>query len=162
MLLIRVYFHKEHHEQVREFVLKESPEEALRFGAYFLARAVDIRRDQLYDLAVRFLLSLTYDGRITKQLPSFPSPLFPNLPVLIENSLAQFILWNLLLGLSREIAEVKEGEKTVRKQVDRLNIDRFESWRLVLYLLENKQAHMEKLSIYFLEELSLTVRVADI
>ncbi len=82
-------------------MLKESPEEAVRFGAYFLARAVDTRKDQLYDLTVRFLLSLTFDGRITKQMPSFPSPLFPNIPVLIENSLFQFVLWNLLLGLSR-------------------------------------------------------------
>lgn len=40
-------------------------------------------------------------------MPSFPSPLFPNIPVLIENNLFQFILWNLLLGLSREIVDVK-------------------------------------------------------
>ena len=101
VLLVRIYFHREHHPEIREFVLTETPEEAVRFGAYFLAKSVDIRKDQLFDLTVRFLLSLIYDGRITKEMPSFPSPLFPNIPVLIENNLFQFILWNLLLGLSR-------------------------------------------------------------
>jgi hypothetical protein len=43
-----------------------------------------------------------------------------------------------------------------------MQINRFETWRLIQFLLENKQAHMEKLSIYFLEELCLTVRVTDI
>jgi|JI61114C2RNA_FD_contig_71_1211403_length_1506_multi_2_in_0_out_0_4 hypothetical protein len=58
--------------------------------------------------------------------------------------------------------DVKEGEKITRRMMDRLTVDRFESWRLIIYLLENKQAHMEKLSIYFLEELALSVKVSDI
>ena len=58
--------------------------------------------------------------------------------------------------------DVKEGEKITRRMMDRLTVDRFESWRLIIYLLENKQAHREKLSIYFLEELALSVKVSDI
>jgi len=58
--------------------------------------------------------------------------------------------------------DVKEGEKITKRMMDRLTVDRFESWRLIIYLLENKQAHMEKLSIYFLEELALSVKVSDI
>lgn len=81
--------------------MKENPEESVRFAAYFLAKAVDKKNSFLSDLSVKFLTSLLHDGQVKKDLPSFPTHLFPNIPVIVSNNLYQFILCNLLQSLSK-------------------------------------------------------------
>lgn len=82
---------------------------------------------------MKFLTSLLYDGQTSKAIVSFPSHMFVHLPLLMLNTVYQFILCNVLKGLSRVFRE--EGEN--KRYESYMQINRYESWRLVLYLLEN-------------------------
>lgn len=162
VLLVRLFFHPQHHEFMRKFVLSDHSESAVKFGGYFLGVAVEHRKGGLYDLTVKFLTELLHDGQTKKDIVSFPSHLFVHVPLLTLNTIYQFILCNLLKGLSRESVEVQENEHKSTRTVNYMKVNRFETWRLILYLLENEQAKLGMISIHMLEELCKTVRVNEV
>lgn len=43
-----------------------------------------------------------------------------------------------------------------------MEINRLDTWRLILLLLEGEQTHFDNLSVYYLEQLCVATRVSDI
>jgi hypothetical protein len=88
--------------------------------------------------------------------------MFLNVPLLTRNNVYQFVLWNLLQGLARVTKKNQDGEKTTIVATNYMDINRYETWRLVLYLLENDQAQLGAISCAMIEDLCRTVRVTDL
>ncbi len=85
-----------------------------------------------------------YDGQTPMEIPSFPTHLFTNIPVITISNIYQFILINCLDVLTKQRVETEDGEgesKTKRvSYIPKMDINKYYVWRLILYLAEADQA----------------------